>query len=573
MLFEIYSQESVFTTKHWQGIVDRILYHTPYFEEVAIEVWIQENEILFYIDSKKDLSGYANELLPFIVTPVAGKLADYQTKFCHIDFGQRENVIHLKEREQIRKQRSLFRVRYTFHKIPFIPYAEMDLDFVDGQGVIFRSHRRFFSSRLALFSVNFTESIQYKKRKLPTYVKLQKVAPFLQPQMDDALLEVMGFPYFSQKRYIPISNFAYDKHTLIMGQTGTGKSKFIEFLLKDLDRHKVPDEYSLVILDPHAALYTNCSTIEGCANIDFIRTSCQLFAQIGNPNIATELTIMLFKTLMKDQFNAKMERVLKYVLFVLFSMNKMSLENLKLFLTDIGARKGLLMESGVAANILQFFDTDYVEMETKYYDLSISPILTVLDELTFLPVSNFQDSTSLETLLNENRVLFLSLHQVLLGAKATKLIAGLLIQQIFLLAQSGRLKRKILFFIDEVSVVQNESLAAILSEARKFGLFLFLSQQYLKQVDEYILKSIITNTYNYFLFRISEDDAQLLANGLEFDFPEDQLQIPHKESVGQREFFLKIKMMTELNPRECLGRVYANGAYLPVFKGRTLDVK
>jgi hypothetical protein len=199
------------------------------------------------------------------------------------------------------------------------------------------------------------------------------------------------------------------------------------------------------------------------------------------------------------------------------------------------------------------------------------PILTLLDELTFLPISNFQDAESLEDIINGHSLVFLSLHQMSLGSKATKLIAGLLIQQIFLLAQGRKLKKKLLFIIDEVSVVQNDSLAAILSEARKYGLSLILTQQYLNQVDEYILRSIVTNVYNYFLFKISEDDAKVLANNLEFDFPEDILNSKYLEK-GLLETDLKLKMMTTLNPRECLVRFYGQGKLRPVFKARTMDI-
>jgi len=556
----------------WDHLFSRVLLRTPLFGFVTLEAAIEGNEVRFFAHSDKNLADYGDQLLPFIATPVDDVAAPVATKRCYVDFSQRENLILLREREMLRRGRKLFRVEYRVVKMLVGHFSVMDLFFIDDQGTTLRCTRRFFSPRHWLFAVDFHASIQYKKRKIPTYVKLQKVIPLLSGEPSDGLVEVLGFPYLSSKKYFPLLNFDYNRHTLIMGQTGTGKSKFIEFLLKDLRRRGVFEEYAVVVLDPHAALYTDCADIPGCTNVDFIRSSCRLFAQIGQPNVATELTVMLFRTLMKDQFNPKMERVLKYVLFVLFSIGQMSLENLKLFLTDVVRRKEILANSGLPPNILQFFETDYLEMETRFYELSIMPILTLLDELTFLPISNFQDSDTMQELIEKNSVLFLSLHQITLGQKATKLIAGLLIQQLFLLAQSRMLKKKILFVIDEVSVVQNDSLAAILSEARKFDLFLFLSQQYLQQVDEVIRNSILTNVYNYFLFRVSEDDARMLSNGLEFDFPESQLLVPHKESIGQRESHLKLKMITELNPRECLVRVYANGKFMPVFKARTIDI-
>ena len=94
-----------------------------------------------------------------------------------------------------------------------------------------------------------------------------------------------------------------------------------------------------------------------------------------------------------------------------------------------------------------------------------------------------------------------------MGEKVVKTIAGLLIQQIFLLAQARAFSQKIILIIDEVSVVQNPALASILSESRKFGLSVILTQQYFGQIEKNIQDSIFTNIYNYYVFKVSEEDA------------------------------------------------------------------
>ena len=42
---------------------------------------------------------------------------------------------------------------------------------------------------------------------------------------------------------------------------------------------------------------------------------------------------------------------------------------------------------------------------------------------------------------------------------------------------------------------------------------------------------------------------------------------------GQKETDLRIKALTELNPRECIFRVESGGQYMPSIKGKTLDVE
>jgi hypothetical protein len=571
--FEVYCKETVLQEEIWKGMIKKILQHTSYFHQFSLEVRVSVSEITFFIHCEKDLSQFTNELHPFLLQKQeeAFPHPPANGKFCYVNFTDHEQIINLKEREELRMSRSLGRVYFYFYRLPFYDYTRLEFYFLSKIRQIYRCRRYFHEPPLSLLTIDFKKSIKFKLKSVPIYTKLQKLGAFFNEEKEQGMLEVLGFPYLSRKAYFPLQSFDYNKHSLILGQTGTGKSKFIELYIKELEKRGVTDEFTVVILDPHASLYTDFSMYPHQVNIDFVKTSCKLFAQIGEPKIATELTILLFRTLMKDQFNPKMERVLKYALFVLFGTNNMSLEKLKSFLTDVIARKEILLRPEVTPSLQQFFDTDFVEMETKYYEMSIMPILTLLDELTFLPISNFQDSASLQELIEQNNLVFLSLNQIVLGAKATKLIAGLLIQQLFLLAQSKKLNRKLLFIIDEVSVVQNDSLAAILSEARKFNLFLILTQQYLKQVDEIILNSMITNIYNYFLFKISEDDAKLLANNLEFDFPTEDLDSEWGDK-GNKELDLKLRMMTTLNPRECLVRIYGNGKLQPVFKARTLDV-
>lgn len=70
-------------------------------------------------------------------------------------------------------------------------------------------------------------------------------------------------------------------------------------------------------------------------------------------------------------------------------------------------------------------------------------------------------------------------------------------------------------------MVENDGLISILSEARKFNLFLFLSQQYLTQITKGLLKAILSNVFNYFVFKVYEEDAKILSKNLNIKFPDE----------------------------------------------------
>jgi hypothetical protein len=156
-----------------------------------------------------------------------------------------------------------------------------------------------------------------------------------------------------------------------------------------------------------------------------------------------------------------------------------------------------------------------------------------------------------------------------MGEKVVKTVAGLLIQQIFLLAQSRMFGQKIILVIDEVSVVQNPAIAQILAEARKFNLTIILSQQYFGQVDKDLRDAIFANVYNYYTFKVSEEDARLLEGNLNIEIPKEIVESQHAKGISESE--TRVKLMTELHPRQCLVRVLANGQIAPALKTMTVD--
>jgi type IV secretory pathway TraG/TraD family ATPase VirD4 len=55
------------------------------------------------------------------------------------------------------------------------------------------------------------------------------------------------------------------------------------------------------------------------------------------------------------------------------------------------------------------------------------------------------------------------------------------------------------------------SFSSLLSEARKYGLGLVLANQYISQLDQGTVQAVFGNTGSQIAFRVSRDDAELLA--------------------------------------------------------------
>ena len=425
------------------------------------------------------------------------------------------------------------------------------------KGKAFFSRYLNFGSVLQRFTIDTNRSDLFRLKKPPLKFDIEKSSRVFSYYKADSFLKIEDV-FSDSKLFLNISNFDHNKHTFIIGQTGTGKSKFIELFVKKLFQIERQD-YAVVLIDPHAVLYQAFAEFSNNTEVfDFKDSACELFPATADPKIAAELATTLFLNLLERK-DARLEKVLKYSLFALFSENIMSLENLRRILSDAEFRNRFLKNTRHEF-LAEFFETDYLEIQAKFYDSAVAPIFSLLEELNFLPIFRKGDLRNLESVLENNFLSIFSLNQIFLGQKATKLIAGLIIQQIFLLAQSGRINKKIILIIDEVSVVQNPALIPILSEARKFNLSLYLTQQFLEQIDQNLQKAVFSNIYNYFIFKISFENAKILSRNLQIDIKDKNLKDEEK-----------IKIFVNLNPRQLLVRVFKNG-FLPVFKAKTLDI-
>ncbi len=326
-------------------------------------------------------------------------------------------------------------------------------------------------------------------------------------------------------------------------------------------------------MTPHAALAEDLKHIPSSKNINFTHDEgTQLFTE-GAQDIqaATELTTVLFRSLIGEQFNPRLERTLRFSLYVLFTAQNMSLDSLKRLLTDLEFRNQILahVKGYVPTNIVHFFGSDFNEMRTQHYAEAIQPITSLVEEMQLQPSLGAESDISLASVVKGNFLTIFSLNKVSMGEKVVKTVAGLLIQQIFLLAQARAFNEKIILIIDEVSVVQTPALAQVLAEARKFNLSVILSQQYFGQIERDLQAAIFANVYNYYVFKVSQEDARALEGNLSINLP--KALVESEKDRGLKESDIRVKILTELNPRECLVRLAANGQIIPCVKARTVD--
>jgi len=511
-----------------------------------------------------------------LLRPVAEKdleIPEPKTKERLVQFVTGGNILDLREKYSAKKAKDLeyvvFRVRSLGSNRAL---TRTDLYFKSKTGQWSKASKLLHLFPAHLLAVDFASNSRYLKKSIPRYLNIEKSLHMLVSDNHDALFEVDTFPYFSQNYYLNLNNYEFDKHSFIVGASGSGKSKLISLIVDRLSRTALKMNYRVIVIDPHASIAEDLSYIDDSKVINFNSESTELFSGAeSDVTAATELTATLLRSLLADQFNPKLDRVLRFTLFTLFTAQAMTLENLKRFLTDLEFRTQIVnhVSGYVPQNIVKFFGTDFNEMRNKYYNEAILPAVSLVDEMQLQPTLVGEGELSLQKTISDNFLTVFSLNKVSMGEKVVKTVAGLLIQQIFLLAQARAFNQKVILIIDEVSVVQNPALASILAEARKFNLSVILTQQYFGQVEKDLRDAIFANVYNYYAFKVSEEDARALEGNLNIELPKELVE--EENSKGIKEVDIKVKIMTELHPRECLVRVVASDQVVPCVKARTVD--
>lgn len=415
-----------------------------------------------------------------------------------------------------------------------------------------------------LLAVNFSKTKNYTFKKFPKYLKIEKVLKLLNKTENNSLFEIDTFPYYKINAFLRHDSYDFAKHSLVLGGSGSGKSKFLASFIDKIYR-TAPDQYKIVVIDPHDALKNDCSNIESKNIINFqsVRESIDLFqTNADDINVGVELMLTLFRSLMGGDYNSELERVLRYASFLLMTAGDFSFLRLRELLTGVEYRNKIIEQEKdrVPVSVTRFFLADFNELRTRAYATAIAPIIVFIDEMQMVPVFNSEASASnLAAQVHNNFLTIFSLSRPRLGNKVTQTIAGLLLQQLFLFAQKSLIDQHLVVIIDEVATIENPILSRFLSELRKYKTSIMLAGQYFGQLSEELRSAIFANTSNYYIFRVSKSDAELLTHNLNISL------------AGSDKTEDKQALLTGLKSRECFVQISRGDETYPGCKGRTLD--
>ena len=560
---EIFLTKSFVSKDEWLELINIISNYNGIFKKWKIVVINDRNLIRYFVKTRCSLPTTINHLDSFLLKPIK-RIKTLKANYSFLTLPKiGNNIIDLINNSEIKKKGTLKYLEISFIKLCEDKIKSKTKYYLIKNRVI-KKYNCLYSIPTSILSVDFKGNKRYFYKSSPKYLEINKVLHLLSSDSNNALLSIDTFPYLQGDFYLNQNSFSFDKHSIIMGSSGCGKSKFISLLINNIYKNKnLKQKYKVVVIDPHASLENDIGGIGKVIDFKSNPDSIDLFINSSDDVVAsTELLLDLLKSLIADQYNSKLERVLRHTIHLLLMDESFSFRNLRKVILDLEYRNNLIkkLKSELPISIIDFFLSDYNDLKTKSYGEAISPIISFIDEMEMIPV--FNDEQNCENLKNticDNFLTLFSLDRTKLGDKVTKTIAGLIMQQLLTIIGKREITEHIIFIIDEVAVVENPILARFLSEARKYNLSLILAGQYFNQISEKLKNSVFANVANYFIFRVSKLDANILVDNF-------NMKIPLDDSRER-----KIKLLTELQARECIVRIDSNGILLPAFKATTLD--
>ena len=560
---EIYLTKKYVMKEEWLELIKTISNYNGILRKWQIIITNDKNQIRYFVKTRCTLPATINNLNSFLLKATQEITKPKATLTFLTGSKISNNIIDLINYNEIKNKGTLEYLEINFLKL-YDDKIKVNISYYLNKNGIIKKYKMILGIPANILSVDFEGNKRYFYKSAPKYLEINKVLHLLGSDTNNSLLSIDTFPYLQGNFYLNQNNFSFDKHSIIFGSSGSGKSKLISLLINNISKSEnLRQKYKVVVIDPHASLENDIGGLGKVIDFKNNLDSIDLFINnIDDIISSTELLLDLFKSLIADQYNSKLERVLRHSIHLLLTNGTFNFCNLRKLLLDLEYRNDLIrkLKYNLPVSVIDFFLADFNDLKTKAYGEAISPIISFIDEMEMIPVFNEENNTeNLKNTIHNNFLTLFSLDRAKLGDKVTKTIAGLIMQQLLTIMQKQEIDEHIIFIIDEVAVVENPILSRYLSEARKYNLSLILAGQYFNQISDELKNSIFANVINYFIFRVSKLDANILVDNF-------NMKIPLDDSKEQ-----KIKLLTELQTRECIVRIDSNGILLPAFKGITLD--
>ena len=364
----------------------------------------------------------------------------------------------------------------------------------------------------------------------------------------------------------------YDRsrHVYIIGQTGAGKSGLLElFALSDVYHNQ-----GYAIIDPHGDFAINnmkfipAHRIKDVVYFNPADTAHPVGfnpLEVTDPNMKSNISsevIGVLKRMFGESWGPRLEYILRYTILALLDRPETTMLDITRMLTDKKFRKETL-DYCTDTVVLQFWKVEFASWNDKFVAEAIAPVLNKVGAFTANPVirniiGQPKSTFNIREIMDEGKILVVNLSKGLIGEDNAGILGSFLVTKIQLAAMSRsdipnvEDRRPFYLYVDEFQNFATDSFATILSEARKYGLNLTVANQYISQMSDTVRGAVFGNVGTMISFRVSAEDAAILAQQFQPQFEANDL--------------------LQMHNRHFIVNMVINGEKAPAFSATTLNL-
>ena len=346
---------------------------------------------------------------------------------------------------------------------------------------------------------------------------------------------------------VVLSEVERSTHMQVIGASGTGKSKFLEHMI----RSDIKAGNGLCLIDPHGALYDDI--VEWCARMNLLSAPSlkDKFVLLDptsdswtfgfNPLNFTDLLGECDLSFCVDSMvNAcaqvwggedtsrtpLLKRCLRATFYALADKNHTLLESYDLVTPteDNPIREYITddLSDYIYQGLWQTFNNMKQRELSEHFMSTNNRILEFLSSKRIRRIiGQTQHTLNFREMMDDGKIILINLAAS--GSKLSddnsRLLGTLIVNDLFLHARSRKPgSRPFYVYIDECSQYINNTIGRILDEGRKFGLHLILAHQHLaqlKEAGEKVYSSVMTNARSKVIFGgLTAEDARVLVDNV-----------------------------------------------------------
>lgn len=391
------------------------------------------------------------------------------------------------------------------------------------------------------------------------YIKSSKSAVAPPPSdLPEQGINLLGKALFrgEEKKVYFASKDDRRRHFYVIGQTGTGKSAF----LREMIRQDIANGEGVAVIDPHGELIEHT-----LANIPKHRVEDVVLFEPFDLQRPVGLNMLEYDTPEQKDFAVQEMIAIFYKLFppeIIGPMFEHYMRNAMLALMADTENPGTLVEipkmftdpsflqeklAKVSDPVVKnFWIKEWAQTTGNTRSDMLGYVVSkvgrfIENEMMRNIIGQGHSGFDLPKIMDEGKIFLANLSKGLTGEVNSSLLGLILVSKMQMAAmkraRSKEAERKDFYlYIDEFQNFTTDSIATILSEARKYKLNLTIAHQYIPQLTDQIKNAVLGNVGNIGAFRIGAEDAEFLEKQFEPGFSRFDL-------VNLDNFNIVLKMM------------------------------